>query len=163
MFPSEDPSGERTPSSVLPCWPRALGSPPGVLRGSQPDAATGGPDHPGAAIPDDILRLDRLGHGEWQGNSCRHGRIRAVHPGDRGYSSPRRALPRRIATLGLFLSQPIVRVVARTGYPEVVLVVGLGLGLILTFAAGLRGALRGGCSEPRGVCLPRRATSTGIL
>jgi Kef-type K+ transport system membrane component KefB len=41
--------------------------------------------------------------------------------------------------LGHFLSQPIVRLVARTGHPEVMLVVGLGLCFTLAFAAELIG------------------------
>jgi len=92
----------------------------------------------GAAILDDILGLIVLGMvtgmaaattggGEFSGQAIAGILFRAI------------LFLGLTVALGHFLSQPIVRLVARTGHPEVMLVLGLGLCFTLAFAAELVG------------------------
>lgn len=92
----------------------------------------------GAAILDDVLGLIILGVVTG---------MAAAAPGEAEFSGRAIAgiLFRAIlflgttVALGHFLSQPIVRLVARTGHPEVMLVLGLGLCFTLAFVAELVG------------------------
>jgi Kef-type K+ transport system membrane component KefB len=93
----------------------------------------------GAAILDDVLGLVVL--------AVVTSLVTTAATGEAGISGPAVAgiFLRAVFFLGLtvalghFLSNPIVRLVARTGHPELMLVVGLGLCFTLAFAAELVG------------------------